>query len=168
MVVAPTGPGPGTRLAMELDVVRGDLGGEGGFGPRWPCSAMPAERAFGDKRYLPRLLRTRAATLIQRCETCSGPLPAGHSQASAQLLSCPALSYAVAVSLQLATSLPGRSACTLGRHQWLLSERWGAVLSGRLVGLELRLPDVLAVPATSVPKVERLYGTIQCYFQACP
>lgn len=108
---------------MELDVVRGDLGGEGGFGPRWPCSAMPAQRAFGDQRYLLRLLRTRAAALTQRCETASGPFP-GVSTASA------ALSYAVAVSLQLATMLPGRSACTLGLRQWLLSEQWGAVSSG--------------------------------------
>lgn len=69
---------------MELDVVRGDLGGEGGFGPRWPCSAMPAERAFGDERYLRLLLRTRAAALTQRCETCA-PRLAGDSQASAQL-----------------------------------------------------------------------------------
>jgi hypothetical protein len=92
---------------MELDVVRGDLGGEGGFGPRWPCSAMPAQRAFGDERYLRRLLRTRAAALTQRCETPSGPFP-GVSTASA------ALSYAVAVSLQLATLLPGRAHVPLG------------------------------------------------------
>lgn len=33
-----------------------------------------------------------------------------------------------------------------------------AVFSGRLAGLELQLPDVLAVPATSAPKDELLNG----------
>lgn len=41
------------------------------------------------------------------------------------------------------------------------------MFSGRLAGLELQLPDVLAVPATSASKCELLNGPIHCRFQAC-